>query len=114
MFKKFKTSTLIIILVVLLVAVGIKKYRQSTGGENTFNEAFVKIDTAAVTQILIYPKAEKGKEIKITKTGTNWEAQSDKMKTVADVDAVRSLLGNFAEIKSLSLAGADKASWGDL
>jgi len=114
MFKKINTRTLIIILIILGVIVAINKYRQSNGSENTFNSEFLKIDTSAVTQIFIYPKAEKGKEIKLTKTGSNWELQNDKMKTIADADAIRSLISNFAEIKSLSLAGNDKSSWNDL
>src|SRR6187401_3032741 len=98
MFKKLNTRTLIIILIVLGAIVAINKYRQSRGGENTFNEEFIKIDTATITQILIYPKVEKGKEIKLTKTGISWELSNDKVKTAADTNAVKQLVSAFAEI----------------
>jgi len=113
MFKKFNTKTLLIILVILGGIAAYSKY-SSKKSENTFREEFVKIDTSAVTQILIYPKADKGKEIKITKTEKGWELQNDKIKTAADSNAVRSLLGNFADVKSVSLGAADKSGWGEM
>lgn len=113
MFKKFNTKTLLIILVILGGIAAFSKYR-SKKTENTFHEEFVKIDTSAVTQILIYPKAEKGKEITITKVATGWELQNDKIKTVADSNSVRGLLANFVDVKSLSLGASDKSGWGDL
>jgi hypothetical protein len=113
MFKKFNTKTLLVILVILGGIAAYSKY-SSTKNENTFRDEFVKIDTSAVTQILIYPKAEKGKEIKITKVEKGWELQNDKIKTVADSNAVRSLLGNFVDVKSVSLGAADKSGWGEM
>jgi uncharacterized protein DUF4340 len=113
MFKKFNTKTLLFILVILGGIAAYNKY-SSTKNENTFREEFVKIDTSAVTQILIYPKADKGKEIKITKVAAGWELQNDKIKTVADSNAVRSLLANFVDVKSVSLGAADKSGWGEM
>ena len=114
MFKKLNTTTLIIILIVLGAIVLFNKFYKSKKEESTFNTEFVKIDTSSVKQILIYPKTEKGKEIKITKNGAHWDLQNDKVKTVADSNAVRSLLAQFADIKAVSLAGQDKSSWNDL
>lgn len=113
MFKKFNTKTLLIILVVLGGIAAFSKYR-SDKTENTFRQEFVKIDTSAVTQILIYPKAEKGKEIKITKTDKGWDLQNDKIKTAADSNTVRSLLANFVDVKSVSLGAADKSGWEEM
>lgn len=113
MFKKFNTKTLLIILVILGGIAAYNKYN-SNKNENTFRDEFVKVDTSTVTQILIYPKADKGKEIKITKVAAGWELQNDKIKTVADSNAVRSLLSNFVDVKSVSLGAADKSGWADL
>ncbi len=113
MFKKFNTKTLIIILVVLGGIVALSKY-QSKKSESTFREEFIKVDTSSVTQILLYPKSEKGKEIKITKNGSVWELQNDKIKTNADSTAVKGLLANFIDVKSISLGAEDKSGWADL
>ena len=114
MFKKLNTTKLIIILAVLGGLVLFNKLYHEKKSESTFRDVFVKIDTSIVTEIKIYPQAEKGKEIKITKNGSHWELQNEKIKTAADSNAVRGLLASFAEMKSLSLGGTDKSSWKDL
>jgi len=114
MFRKFSSTTLVIILVVLIGFVALNKFYFSKKSESTFNEEFVSIDTSMVSEILIYPKAEQGKEIKITRSAKGWELSNGKIKTVADSSAVRNLIGSFKEIKSNSLAGADKSSWAEL
>ena len=114
MLKKLNTTKLIIILAILGGLVLFNKLYREKKSESTFRDVFVKIDTSTVTQILIYPQAEKGKEIKITKNGSRWDLQNEKIKTAADSNAVRGLLSTFSEMKSLSLAGADKSTWKDL
>jgi hypothetical protein len=114
MFKKLNTTRLLIILAVLAGVVLFNKLYQSKKEESTFRSVFVSIDTSAVTSIFIYPQAEKGKEIKIIKNGSHWDLSNDKIKTIADSQAVRGLLIPFAEMTSLSLSGQDKSSWKDL
>lgn len=113
MFKKLNTKTLIIVLVLLIGFVAWNKY-QAKKSESTFRDVFVDIDTSAVSQVIIYPKAEKGKEVKLAKTASGWELQSDKIKAAADTAAVRGLLASFVKVKSLSLAAEDESGWNDL
>ena len=114
MFKKFSSTTLLIVLAVLIGLVLLNKYYFSKKSEITFNDAFVQIDTSLVTEVLVYPKAEKGKEIKLTKDENGWQLQFEKINTRADSSAVRNLVGSFKDIKSNSLAGVDKSSWAEL
>ncbi len=113
MFNKLNTKILLIISVVLIGLIALSKY-QSKKSENTFREEFIKIDTSLVQQLLIYPKSEKGKEIKITRTKAGWELQNDKVKTFADSNTVREFLKNFVDMKSVSLAAQNKEGWEDL
>lgn len=113
MFKKLNTKTLIIALVVLGAIVLINKLYLSKKSESTFRAEFVKIDTSLVNKILIYPRAEQGKEIKISKNGSAWEVEKEKMKVPADTNAIHGLLASFAEMKSIALAGEDKSAWKD-
>lgn len=113
MFNKFSTKTLIIILVILGGLAALNKFYLSKKGESTFETSFIQIDSAAVTQVLIYPKAEKGKEIKLTRNGTAWDLQSDKVKTTADTGEVHRLLAGFVDVRASSLAAEDKSGWGD-
>lgn len=114
MFKKLNINWLIILLLVLGGIVFFNKFYQSKKEESTFSDEFVKIDSSLVTGIYIYPKVEKGKEIKIIKNGNRWDLQNDKIKTAADSNAVNNLLSMFSNMKSLSLAGQDKSTWNDL
>jgi hypothetical protein len=114
MFKKFTTTKLIIILVVLGGIVLFNKFYQSKKEESTFKDEFINIDTALVSDIYIYPQAEKGKEIRLRRNGKAWELESGKIKTFADTTAIRYLLSQFVDMKSVSLSGQDKSSWKDL
>ncbi len=114
MFKKITTTKLIVVLLVLAGIVLFNKFYQNEKDENTFRSEFVNIDTSQVTEIAIYPQVEKGKEIKFTRNGKSWDLQSGKVKTIADSAAIRYLLAQFVDMKSLSLSGQDKESWKDL
>jgi hypothetical protein len=114
MFKKFSPTALVIVLVVLAGIAVLNKFYFSKKSESTFNSEFVSIDTDHVSEILIYPKAENGKEIKLTRQAGGWELSNDKVKTKADSAAVRNLIAGFANITSNALAGADKSSWAGL
>lgn len=114
MFKKFNTTTLLIILVILGGLAALNKFYFSKKSESTFDASFVKIDSSAVTQIFIYPKVDKGKEIKLTRNGKKWDIESDKVKTPADTAQIHRLLASFVDLKSMSLAAEDRNGWGDL
>jgi len=109
-----RSKKLIYIVVILGLLVLLNKFYFSKKSESTFNDEFLKIDTSQVTQIIIRPKVENGKELTLTKETTGWSLQKDKVKVIADTAAIRNFLGNFAEIKSTSLASSDKSGWKDL
>src|SRR5437016_2899641 len=113
MFKKFNTKTLLIILVILGGLAALNKLYLSKKSESTIASSFVQIDTAAVKQVLIYPKANQGKEIKITKTEKGWQLEGNKIKTMADTGDVHRLLAGFADVKTSSLAAEDKSGWAE-
>ena len=114
MFKKLSTTWLIIILLAVGGIVAFNKLYRGKKEESTFRQQFVSIDSASVNSIFICPHSEKGKEIKLIKNGKHWDLQNDIVKTIADTEAVLSLLTQFKNMKALSLAGEDKSSWKDL
>lgn len=111
MFKKINSTTLLIVLLVLGAIVAFNKFYLSKKSESTFNDEFVQIDTGRVSTILIYPRAENGKEVKITRDLKGWQLQNKEMKTSANEQMVHNLLQSFADLKSQALAGSDKSSW---
>ena len=114
MFKKLSTRNLLIILLVLGAIVFYTNYRDSKKGESTFRSQFVTIDTASISTVLLYPKAEQGKEIKFTKNGAKWDLQNDKIKTFSEPATVMGLINSFANLKAQSLAATSKSKWDEL
>jgi hypothetical protein len=117
MFKKLNTRILLIVLLVLGGFVAVNKFFLAEKTESTFRSEFVKVDTALVSEIFIYPRAENGNEIKLVKSDKGWEVfrvTGNKLKAKADSNVVRGLLASFLELKSLSLAGSAKSSWDEL
>lgn len=116
MLKKLNSKTLLVILIALVSIVIFTQIFDETTGKRTFKETLVEIDTSQVNLILIYPHAERGKEIKLTKTSTVWSVQKDPAfggAAEADNNYVRNILSLFALLKPLRLAATEKEKWND-
>jgi hypothetical protein len=111
MFNKINSTTLLIILVVLVALAALNKFYFSKRSDSTFNDTFVQIDSAKVTQFLVYPLANGHKEIKITKQPKGWSLQIAQTKTTASEPIVHNLLEVFSNLKSIALAANDKTGW---
>lgn len=111
MFKKLNSKVLIIILIVLA---GI--YYISTLTDNndrSFRDVIVAIDTARVTEIVVNSSKD-DLNIKLTKTGnSDWEVASAGNKYPADKSIVKSILGQFSEMKPKRIAATVKNKWND-
>lgn len=109
MFNKNSNKTLWIIFAVLLLAAVLIFSSESTKRERTFNTNIIKIDTSAVTEILLYPKSQKGKEVKITKVDNDWNVLAENGKKYKTPKAkVKNLLVQILRIKPKRLAARSK------
>ncbi len=111
MFNKNSNKTLWIVFAVLLLATILIFSSESTKKERTFNKDIVSIDTASVTEVLLYPKSQKGKEVKIFKNGNQWKVLAENGKEYkTPFGKVKNLLIQILRIKPKRLAArsADK------
>ncbi len=109
MFNKNSNKTLWIIFVVLFIATILIFSSESTKRERTFDKDIIKIDTSAVTEILLYPKSQKGKEVKLTKVGNEWNVIAENGKKYKTPKAkVKNLLVQILRIKPKRLAARSK------
>ncbi|MBI2968102.1 MAG: DUF4340 domain-containing protein [Bacteroidetes bacterium] len=108
---KFNLKILIIVLSVLVGILLFAKLYRSKKTEKTFKTELVEIDTSKVKSILLYPRSEKQKEIKFTKSGTGWTVQKDNFTTEADINSVANLLMELSRIKPERLASKSKEKW---
>lgn len=79
----------------------------------TFKTELIKLDTAAITAIKIYPKSENQEEIVLNKEGSFWVANKNNVTTKANVDAVNSMLRNLALIKTKRVVAKSPEKWVD-
>ncbi|MBI5219666.1 MAG: DUF4340 domain-containing protein [Bacteroidia bacterium] len=103
-------KTLLGVLGILLIVVVVIKIYDSKKGEKTFKSELAVIDTANVSSITFFPKAEK-KGIKLVRQGKDWKLQSNGKEFKADMQMVSALLNSIAVIKAERVAATDKSRW---
>lgn len=111
MSSKFNNKSLLIALAALLLLFIFVKFYQSVKTESTLKTNLVEVDTSKVTKVLIYPTAEKRKEIAFTKEGNNWKVSDGKIITEIEKSRIVNLLRQILEIKSIGLTSRTKDKW---
>jgi hypothetical protein len=114
MFKKASNKLLGLVFAVLLLIVVIVFFFDSGKNERTFREVLVDIDTSAVTQILIYSKANNYQPIKVFKLNNKWLVELKNGKTASVTE--QKISQSFTEISSIvpkRLAARNKEKWGE-
>lgn len=114
MFNQKSNKTLWIILAILIIAVVLIFSTESTKNERTFKKDLVEIDTSSVNEILLYPKSQQGKEVKLTKDGDSWKvfASSGKSYSVP-ITKVKNILNQLLTIKPKRVATRNEERWGN-
>ena len=98
-----------ILLLLLLIFIG-KRFLGSSG-ERNFRETLVAVDTSQVNKIVIKPRASDGENITLSKTGTSWEVAMGEIKDEADINSVKSMLGNMVSMKPKRLVAKSEEKW---
>lgn len=113
MSKKINNRILLIVLlglVAVLVLTRLLTYKRSV---RTLDTELVGIDTAAVTSMILYPKAEHGSKLVFDRNGTNWTVSKDERSASADASAVRRSLAALLNMKTERLVSRAKDKWSD-
>lgn len=112
MFSKNSNKNLWIVLVILIIAVVLIFSSESTKNERSFKKDLVDIDTAAVTEILLYPKSQHGKEVKLVKDNDEWKVDADSGKQyLVPHSKVENLFNQLLRIKPERVAARSKDKW---
>lgn len=109
-------NKLLAIIFGLLLILGILIFFfQGGNNERTFRGVLVDIDTSAVTEILIYPKSQNHKEVKLFKDENDWRVTlpSGRSAKVAH-QRMTSLFDQLLAIKPKRLAARDESKWNEL
>lgn len=104
--------TLLIVFLLLLAVFGIS---QLFTGKRTksFNSELIKVDTAAITSIVVNPKAPEEAEITLKKEDTGWIASNGTISVKAQPGSVSNLLSNLTLIKTKRIAAKSPEKWAE-
>ena len=111
MSSKFSNKKLAVVFAILLVLVLIFVLTDGKN-ERSFRTELVDIDTAAVSEILIYPKTTNYEEVKLFKSANSWKVQLANGKVVtAPESKINNLLSSLIGIKPQRLAARGTEKW---
>jgi len=114
MFRQLSNKVLVIIFLILLLSAVFVFFIDGGKNERTFRDVLVNIDTTAVTEILIYPKSQNHKEVKLFKEKENWRVTLSGNKS-ASVPGKRmtDVFNQLLAIKPQRLAARGEDKWSE-
>ena len=79
--------------------------------KSSFDPQVVAVDTARVTQINLFPKAEEGRQVSLTKRNGSWLAKMNDLEVPATSAQVKSVLAQMLDIKAKRVVSRSQENW---
>jgi hypothetical protein len=102
---------LLLILVALVAVFLLVRFFKSEKNVRTFKSELFTLDTAAVTNIKLYPPAEGGAEIVFQKESNGWSVSKGAISSSIEQEQIKSMLAQLLEVKPKRLAGRTLEKW---
>lgn len=114
MFNNFTNKKLTITFGILLLIVAVVIFIDKSGTESTFNQDLVSIDSSKVSKIVLYPKSQNHKEVKLLKQNNKWQVQvsANDFKNIP-LGKINELISSALKIVPLRLAAKNESKWKD-
>ncbi|MBZ0179335.1 MAG: DUF4340 domain-containing protein [Melioribacteraceae bacterium] len=107
--KKLALIFSVLAIVVLLIFIF------DSGQDRTFRDKLVEIDTAAVSQIVIYPKSQPGTDVTLFKEEGDWKVRLESGKVVnVPKTKIDNLIQQLISLKPIRLTAKSKDKWEEL
>jgi len=110
---QFNNRLLLWILLGLVAVFVVTRLTRVRKSEQTLRTELVEIDTSRVTSILLYPRAEQGKELEFSRSGSAWDVSMEGTTAPANRDQVRNILAELRNLKIEQLVARSSDSWND-
>jgi hypothetical protein len=113
MASKFNNKILLIVLVVLaglFILTRTLRHKRSSGNLKT---DIVQIDSSLVSEILLYPSAEKGAEILFSRNGYRWKVTRGEITADANKNNIDNMFAELINLRPESVVTRNKEKWGD-
>ena len=113
MSKMFSNKTLLILFAVLLIIAVLIIMKNNSGSESTFKTELIDIDSSAVSQVIIIPKGDKEKEVKLFKDNDGiWKVDIGNGKSAVIEDGkLDNIFTQVLSIKANRLVAKDDSKW---
>jgi Domain of unknown function (DUF4340) len=111
--KKLNNKILIAVLIGLAVVFALSRIFRSSQLQSNLRTELLQLDTASVTKLLLYPKAENGKEVELIRAGKNWTVKKENRSANTEQGSVSNALAAFVKLKPLRLVTKKKENWGE-
>src|SRR5687768_3233093 len=109
--KRLSNKILFIILLVLACAFALTRVFRSPARESNLDTDALKVDTAGIDKIHLYPASDERREVKLTKETNGWKVSRDKITALANSDRVETLLVKMATLKPERIATRKEDKW---
>ena len=109
--KKITNKTLLILFLALAAIALVFYFIDSKKGDRTFKTELVKVDSAKVTSITIYPKGKPKETLSLIKSGKSWEVKFNNHSYPADTMTVERILQVLGKVNAERVASTDKSGW---
>ncbi len=113
MATKWSNSKLFLILVILVGVFFAARYFKSEKVKGNFNPEMIKVDTAAITELRLYPRAANGEEIRFSRVKDEWKVQKGDKIYPAMKGNITSMINTLNSIKPGRLAARSADKWND-
>jgi hypothetical protein len=111
MSSKFNNRTLLVVLILLGTLFVIARLTTVKKSSRTLRTELVSIDTARVSTILLYPKAEKGQSLLFERNGASWTVTREEVKAAANAGSLQQIIGELQDLKAEQLVARSPGQW---
>jgi Domain of unknown function (DUF4340) len=111
--KTINNKILIGILIVLAAVFSLSRIFRSSQLQSNLRTELLQLDTASVTKLILYPKAENGKEIELIRAGKSWTVKKENRSANIEQGSVNNALATFVKLKPLRLVTKKKEKWSE-
>ncbi len=108
---RFNNRLLLWILLGLAAIFVVTRLTRVKKSERTLKTEVVEVDTSRVSAILLYPRAEEGKELEFTRKGSSWNVSMEGLAAPANRELVKNILAELQDLKVEQLVARSPGSW---
>jgi hypothetical protein len=111
MSKRFDNRRLLYLLSGLILILILTMLFKVPGEKATLKNKIIEFDSSQVTRIILYPRADNGKQIEFIRNNGKWSVKQGAIASAIQKGAAENLMAGALSIKPQSLVAVNKSKW---